>query len=86
LTGALYEVELEPWVRDQILNLPRHLQRAIVSLLARLGEEPRPRGFEKLESDAVRIVGAGCRITFWIDDANRIVTVTRVAAELDRPG
>lgn len=77
-----YELGYEPQVLHQIAALPRELQRPLVHRLGELAVDPRPKGVEKLDEDGgYRLVWRSIRITYWLDDANSIIHVVRVAPE-----
>lgn len=75
-----YESWYEPSVRDDILSLPREHQRLVARRCGDLARDPRPTGFEKLEV-GLRMTFHSYRITFWVDDASRIVTIARVSLD-----
>ena len=79
-----YEFEWELEVLEQIRALPRELQRSVVRRCGELREDARPPGFEKLEA-SYRIPFNSVLIWYWVDDANRLVIVVRVALDPARP-
>lgn len=74
-----YEVEVTTTAARQIARIPNPDQRRIVERIERLGADPRPANATKLQGiDAWRVRQGTYRIVYTIDDAVRIVTVTRV--------
>ena len=79
MPGA-YAVEIEASAAKSIQRLQRHDQIRVSEAIAALAIEPRPNGCTKLTGtdSAYRIrVGNFC-VVYEIEDAVRVVTVTRV--------
>jgi mRNA interferase RelE/StbE len=80
IVGMTYAVEFEAAAAKQLLRIDRGQQKRIRTAVADLGQNPRPHGAVKLSGlDAFRIRVGDYRVVYVIDDAIRIVTVTRVA-------
>ncbi len=79
MAGA-YEVEIENSAAKAVQRLQRHDQIRVVSVMADLAAEPRPTGCAKLSGtqSAYRVRVGNYRIVYTVDDAERVVTVTRV--------
>jgi mRNA-degrading endonuclease RelE of RelBE toxin-antitoxin system len=76
-----FALEYEPEIVQQIIQLPREVQRSLVERLGELAGDPRPAGYEKLEDAGFRVVWRSIRIVYRVDDANGIVHVVRVSSE-----
>ncbi len=75
-----FELQWELEVLEQIRGLPRDLQLSIVHRCGELCRDPRPRESEKLEA-SYQISFRGVLIGYWIDDANHLVIIVRVALD-----
>ena len=74
-----YEVEVESSVLKALRQLSRSMQERLVAAMGALGDDPRPHGSEKLTDVAGYRARVGdYRIVYRVDDAARVVTVTRV--------
>jgi len=77
---ASYSLEVRKSAVKEIAALPKTACRAIVDKIQALATEPRPRGSEKLSGDdKYRVRHGDYRVVYEIDDANRRVTIVRVA-------
>ena len=78
--ASAYEVEVENSAARVVQRLQRHDQICAVQAMADLATEPRPDGCTKLSGmeSAYRIRVGNYRIVYAVDDAERLVTVTRV--------
>jgi mRNA interferase RelE/StbE len=75
-----YRIEAEPGVLRGLRDIPAADRRRIAERVSRLADDPRPAGSEKLTgTDGYRVRQGNYRIVYRIDDADRVVTVTRVA-------
>lgn len=75
-----YRVELERSATVGLRKLPRGDQQRVVAKLRGLAEDPRPSGVTKLSgTEGWRIRSGDYRIVYLVDDAEQIVTVTRIA-------
>lgn len=76
-----YTVEIERTAAKAITKMQSALAQRIVTAIEALAEDPRPHGCVKLSglSDAYRLRIGDYRIVYLVEDAIRVVTVTRVA-------
>jgi mRNA interferase RelE/StbE len=82
---AHYEIEFEPSAFKSFNKLNTQAQRMLQPVIEALASDPRPAGCEKLEGmiNAFRVRKGDYRIVYTVDDANDIVTVTRVRHRKD---
>jgi mRNA interferase RelE/StbE len=75
-----YQLDFVSSARREFLALPPGIQRRIDAHLLKLPVDPRPRGTKSLKGHAglYRIRVGEYRVVYEIDDAARVVTVTRV--------
>jgi mRNA interferase RelE/StbE len=78
---STYRVEIETSAVKQIQRLQHHDQRRVMSAITALGADPRPHGCVKMSGieSAYRVRVGVFRIVYVVEDALRIVNVTRVA-------
>jgi mRNA interferase RelE/StbE len=76
-----YAVEIKPSARKELEALPNHVLPRVVRKIQSLSDNPRPAGCKKLKGykDLWRIRVGDWRVVYIIDDAVRIVSVTRIA-------
>ena len=76
-----YAVEIKPSAGKELEALPNHLLSRIVRKIQTLSDNPRPAGCKKLKGykDTWRIRVGDWRVVYIIDDAVRVVSVTRIA-------
>lgn len=76
-----YAVELKPSARKELESLSNTALPRILSKIESLTLDPRPAGCKKLKGykDFWRVRIGDWRIVYIIDDAARLVSVTRVA-------
>jgi len=76
-----YAVEVKPSTRKELEALPDHVLSRVVRKLEALGDSPRPAGCRKLKGhkDQWRIRVGDWRVVYIIDDAAKLVSVTRIA-------
>jgi mRNA interferase RelE/StbE len=76
-----YTFELKPSARKELESLPDTVLARIVSKLEALKSDPRPAGCKKLRGykDQWRVRVDDWRAVYIIDDAARLVSVTRIA-------
>lgn len=76
-----YSVEVKPPAQKELEALPDKLLARVVRKLEALGDAPRPAGCKKLKGydDHWRIRVGDWRIMYIIDDAAKLVSVTRIA-------
>ena len=77
---ADYTVELKRSAEKELLRLPDDVLSRMVAKLEKLGDNPRPNGSTKLKggSDEYRIRVGDYRAVYVVDDAERLVSVTRI--------
>jgi len=76
-----YTVEVKPPARKEIETLPDNVLARVVRKLESLGATPRPAGCKKLKGykDHWRVRVGDWRVVYIIDDAEKLISVTRVA-------
>jgi len=76
-----YAVELKPSARKELDSLPDIFLHRIIKKLELLAVHPRPPGCKKLRGykDLWRIRVGDWRVVYIIDDAAKLVSVTRIA-------
>jgi mRNA interferase RelE/StbE len=76
-----YTVEVKPTARRELEALPDSVLARVVRKLEALGHTPRPAGCKKLKGykDQWRIRAGDWRVIYIIDDAAKLVSVTRIA-------
>ena len=76
-----YTVEVKPPARKELEALPDNVLSRVVRRLEALGDNPRPAGCKKLKGykDHWRVRVGDWRVVYIIDDAAKVVSVTRIA-------
>ena len=76
-----YAVEVKPPARKELEALPDNVLARVVSKLEALGRTPRPAGCKKLKGykDQWRVRAGDWRVVYIIDDAAKLISVTRIA-------
>jgi mRNA interferase RelE/StbE len=76
-----YSVEVKPAARKELECLPDNVLARVVRKLEALGDSPRPAGCKKLKGyeDQWRLRVGDWRVVYVIDDAAKLVSVTRIA-------
>ncbi|HME07892.1 MAG TPA: type II toxin-antitoxin system RelE/ParE family toxin [Bryobacteraceae bacterium] len=76
-----YAVEVKPPARKELEALPDNVLARVVRKLEALGRTPRPAGCKKLKGykDQWRVRAGDWRVVYIIDDAAKLVSVTRIA-------
>ena len=76
-----YSVKVKPTARKELEALPDNVLARVVRKLEALAETPRPAGCKKLKGykDQWRVRIGDWRVVYIIDDAARVVSVTRIA-------
>ena len=76
-----YSVEVKPPARKELEALPDNVLARVVRKLDALRDAPRPAGRKKLKGyeDEWRIRVGDWRVVYVIDDAAKLVSVTRIA-------
>lgn len=74
-----YHVEVESSAERDLDRLALTLFQRVMAAITALGEDPRPRGAQKLSGvDAYRLRVGDHRIVYAVDARTRVVFVTRV--------
>ncbi len=78
---ADYSLEVKPSARKELEALPDHVLLRIIRKIESLSDLPRPRGCKKLKGfkDQWRIRVGDWRVIYLIDDAVKLISITRVA-------
>jgi mRNA interferase RelE/StbE len=76
-----YAVELKPSARKELESLPDTVLTRVIRKIESLARDPRPAGCKKLKgyNDTWRVRIGDWRIVYIVNDAARLVSVTRVA-------
>jgi len=76
-----YSVEIKPSARKELETLPDNALARAVRKIDSLAHAPRPAGCKKLKGykDQWRVRVGDWRVVYVIDDAAKLVSVTRVA-------
>lgn len=76
-----YAVEVKPPAQKELEALPDNVLSRVVLKLESLAQTPRPAGCKKLKgyTDQWRIRVGDWRVLYLIDDAARLISVTRIA-------
>ncbi len=76
-----YAVELKPSARKELESLPDSVLARVFRKLESLADDPRPPGCKKLKGykDHWRVRIGDWRVVYIIDDAERLLSVTRIA-------
>ena len=80
-----YSVEVKPSARKELEALPDNMLARVLQKMEALRHAPRPAGCKKLKAykDQWRIRVGDWRVLYIIDDAARLVSVTRIAHRRD---
>lgn len=81
MSPPTYEVRFTKGAEKDLSAIPPKDQRSILRTASALSSTPRPRGCEKMKGQLAgyyRVRVGNFRIVYVIDDASRIVTVTKV--------
>ena len=76
-----YSVEVKPPARKELEELPNDLLARVIRKIESLGNAPRPAGCKKLKGyrDQWRVRVGDWRVVYVIDDAAKLISVTRIA-------
>jgi mRNA interferase RelE/StbE len=76
-----YTVEVKPSARKELEALPDNVLARVGPKIESLGQTQRPKGCKKLkgEKDKWRVRVGDWRVVYIIDDAAKVVSVTRIA-------
>ena len=85
MTAAGYYVTIESSAAKTLIKINRADQRRISEKIKALGADPRPNGCVKLTGaeDAYRIRVGEYRVVYLIEDAIRVITITRIGHRRD---
>lgn len=80
-----YAVEIKPSAQKELESLPDHVLARVVHRLESLAHNPKPAGCKKLKGfkDQWRIRVGDWRVLYILDEASRLVSVTRIAHRRD---
>ena len=80
-----HTVLIKPSARRELESLPDEMLRRVDRIIASLVTDPRPRGCVKLQgaADLFRMRVGDYRVIYRIDDAIRVVEVTRIGHRRD---
>lgn len=80
MSGEQYRVQILPMAQRQFRALPPSVGARVQSRILALASTPRPTDARKVVGrDLWRIRVGDLRVVFAIDDATRVVSITRVA-------
>ncbi len=76
-----YSIEVKPSARKELESLPDKVLAQVLKKMTALGETPRPAGCKKLKGykDQWRVRVGDWRVVYIIDDAPKLISVTRIA-------
>jgi mRNA interferase RelE/StbE len=76
-----YSVQVKPSARKELEALPDNVLARVVQRLESLCHAPRPTGCKKLKGykDQWRVRVGDWRVVYIIDDAAKLISVTRIA-------
>jgi mRNA interferase RelE/StbE len=76
-----YFVQVKPSARKELDALPDNVLARVVQILESLRHAPRPTGCKKLRgyTDQWRVRVGAWRVVYIIDDAAKLISVTRIA-------
>jgi mRNA interferase RelE/StbE len=80
-----YVVEIKLSARKELDALPDRVLSRVIRKMDSLGQQPRPSGCKKLKGykDQWRLRVGDWRVVYIIDDATKLVSVTRIAHRRD---
>jgi mRNA interferase RelE/StbE len=78
-----YRVEVERVATKAVGDLPAGEQRRIIARLRRLEDDPRQGATKLTGAEGWRVRSGDYRVVFVIDDAEMVVTVTRIGHRRD---
>jgi mRNA interferase RelE/StbE len=76
-----YSVEVKPSARKELEALPENLLARVFQKMDSLRSAPRPAGCKKLKGykDQWRVRVGSWRVVYIIDDAEKLISITRIA-------
>jgi mRNA interferase RelE/StbE len=80
-----YVVEIKLSARKELEALPDNVLSRVIRKMESLGQQPRPAGCKKLKgyTDQWRVRVGDWRLLYVIDDADKLVSITRIAHRRD---
>ncbi len=79
-----YRLAIKPSASRELERLDNQLLRRVDAAIVKLGETPRPSGAKKLSGVPLYRIRVGAiRILYDINDAQRLVTITRIGYRRD---
>jgi mRNA interferase RelE/StbE len=80
-----YVVEIKLSARKELDALPDNVLSRVIRKMDSLGQQPRPAGCKKLKGykDQWRLRVGDWRVVYIIDDAAKLVSITRIAHRRD---
>jgi mRNA interferase RelE/StbE len=80
-----YAVEIKLSARKELDALPDNVLSRVIRKMDSLGQQPRPAGCKKLKGykDQWRLRVGDWRVVYIIDDAAKLVSITRIAHRRD---
>ena len=80
-----YVVEIKLSARKELEALPDNVLSRVIRKMESLGQQPRPAGCKKLKGykDQWRVRVGDWRLLYVIDDADKLVSITRIAHRRD---
>ena len=75
-----YKIEFLASARKELADLPEKIQRQIMRRIAKLADEPRPKGCKALQGDSAlyRIRSGDYRFIYRVEDARLLVTIVKI--------
>jgi mRNA interferase RelE/StbE len=76
-----YSVEVKPSARKELESLPDNVLARVLQKMNSLRTAPRPAGCKKLKGykDQWRVRVSDWRVVYIIDDAAKLISITRIA-------
>jgi mRNA interferase RelE/StbE len=76
-----YSVQVKPSARAELEALPDNILARVLQKMEALRDSPRPAGCKKLKGykDQWRIRVGDWRVVYLIDDAAKLISITRIA-------
>jgi mRNA interferase RelE/StbE len=81
---APYSVGIKRSAASELEDLPKRERKLVVGRIRALGDDPRPRGCEKLSGqEKYRVRQGSLRILYEIDDPGLTVTIVKIGHRRD---
>ncbi len=75
----MYRIELRKKVQRSLDHLPKCDSDAIINVIKKLANSPRPKGVEKIKSVGLwRVRQGDYRIVYNVDDKQKIIAIVRI--------